>query len=277
MNFGTSGYGTGQIFLQYSQEGIPLDLDIVFYVYCNNDLRNINENGLFQIDSEGRLKTVKYVAHPFVKGLNKLYITYLMLDVNNGLKDILFDFRPERYMSEHRKRFHAPEYVALEHDFAHGSVTSDVNRTLRIYFAILSRFEEMCKANKTKLYIATIPDEDVNNMAHLLVERGFKTINLYDKFRTVYRDGEYKFKNDAHWNEEGNKFASIFLFQYLAEELGIEYPGNEFIEQGLYEYYSSFSPSRVTSLFLKKHHDFPPTLNHDIRNRYLELEKPDEI
>jgi hypothetical protein len=50
MNFGNDGYGTDQIYLQYMDEGTKMDLDIVIYLYCENDLRDILANQLYELD-----------------------------------------------------------------------------------------------------------------------------------------------------------------------------------------------------------------------------------
>ena len=60
MNFGTDGYGTDQVYLQYMQEGTKLNLDYVFYIYSNNDLRNIRENSLIDISKKGLLEVKKH-------------------------------------------------------------------------------------------------------------------------------------------------------------------------------------------------------------------------
>jgi len=53
INSGTPGYGTDQEYLQYLQEGVRLDPDVVIYLYCGNDLSDININKLLKLDSRG--------------------------------------------------------------------------------------------------------------------------------------------------------------------------------------------------------------------------------
>lgn len=266
MNFGVDGYGTDQIFFQYLQNGVGLDLDIVFYIYCNNDLGDIRANNLLKVDQNGNIKATLYKRKKIMHFLSKFYLTYLIIDSNACLRNELLENR-------RKKKSLVLQCKAIENNLAKGVITDDADETLRIYFTILAQIERICKKNHAKFYIVTLPFISTHNMAKLLVKKGFKVIDLYDKFTNIYKKKEYSFETTRHWNEEGNKLAAIFLFKFLAKELDINYSDDNFIEQSLYEYYSSFEPYRVTSLFVKKHHNFPATLNNNIKSRYLFLEK----
>ena len=81
-----------------------------------------------------------------LKVINKFYITYLVLDASRNIKNKLFDFSPERYRDEQKRRFHTHEFEAIQNDFAKGDLSSDVDKTLHIYFGILSQLEIKCKS-----------------------------------------------------------------------------------------------------------------------------------
>jgi hypothetical protein len=271
MNFGTDGYGTDQVYLQYLQEGVPLDPDIIFYVYCDNDLRNINENDLFRLDKNGNLIAKHVARNGFIAFINRFYTTYLIVDSKKHLRNMLSD----KYMkNKHAKRFHDPNFFAIENDFLNGNITEGVDKTLKTYFAILSQIRSVAEENRAKFYIATLPSSSSDNMADLLKKNGYEVLNLRDKFSGIHEGASLHFKNDGHWNEEGNKLAAMFLFKFIADKLSLEYSGDGFIEQSLYEYYSSFKPYKVTDFFMQKHSDLPADLNDNIRSRYLALEKP---
>lgn len=274
MNFGTDGYGTDQIYLQYLQEGRQLGLDVVIYIYCRNDLRNINENNLLKLDQKGNIETNRYVENKLINIINKLYITYFVLEHSSFLRNHVARHQNAILKEGWGKRYHFPRYEAVQKDFADGIITNDVRETLRIYLTIILQMKQVCDKHNVRFYVATLPFEQDNAMHDFLVKNGFIVINFYDEFRKVYPAQQfYQFKNDPHWNEEGNKLAAIFLFKFLAKELSINYSGDEFIEQSLYQYYNSFESGKVTNYSVEKHGDFSPTLNNGIRSKYLFLEK----
>jgi hypothetical protein len=274
LNFGTDGYGTDQVYIQYLQEGKKLDLDVVFYVYCRNDIRNVTENNLFTIDSEGNIKIVQHKYNKFLTHVNQLYIPYLFIDFCNRLENKLVEVDNTMLRFEFNKRFHLPRFEAMEESFQNGVITREVDRALKIYLAILFKLKEACKQNNTKLYILITPSIKNDNMYKLLLNNDFEVLNLTDKCKEIYKNSEYTFKNDGHWNEEGNKLAAIFLFKFLAEKLSISYQNNAFIEQALYEYYNSFNSCNVRDFFVKQYRHLNPTIKKTVRLRYLSLEIP---
>jgi hypothetical protein len=276
MNFGTDGYGTDQVYLQYIQEGTKLDLDYIFYVYSNNDLRNILENNIIDVNSDGILEFKEYKRKKWISLVKNLYITYLFIDFFYRF-GIDLELRLDRYENEdlitrHAERFHNPRYIDVQYNFSEGRFNDDVNYTLDIFITILREMRKIASENDAQFYIVILISESDARMHNFLTARGFESIKFYDDFNDIYKKNEYRFKNDAHWNEEGNKLAAILLFKFLAEKMSIEYDGEKFIEQSLYEYYSSYAPFRVTNLFLRKHEAFPLDLNHTIRSKYLAIE-----
>lgn len=274
MNFGTDGYGTDQIYLQYLQDGVHLNLDLIFYVYCCNDLRNIRENNLFSFSSDRVLNIKQYNGNWFTNLINKFYLTYFILDHNERLQKKIRVSQEKILQKQKKAWFHHPRYEAIERDFARGSITADVRETLELFLAILTEMENLSHKHNTEFYVVTLPMTSENTMSDFLNEHGFTVLNLHSKFKNVYpEEKSYLFEYDDHWNEEGNKLAAIFLFKFLAEELAIGYSGDAFIEQSLYEYYSSFESKNVSNYALIKHNDFSPVLNDNIKSMYLFLEE----
>lgn len=275
LNFGTDGYGTDQEYLQYLQEGIRVKPDYVFLVPNAGDLRNINENDLFRLDRPGRLVRRPYRESRMINIINKFYLTYLILDCSERLRLRLSTAQTKILKPEYNMRHNAPEFQAVSQDFKDGIVTADVKKTEDIFSALLFQMKKASEENGSKFNVVTLPHKAEETMSDLLVELGFAPINLYDRFDKIYPDeSSYRFKNDGHWNEEGNKLAAVFLFKFLARELSIPHSDDEFIEQALYEYYGSFPPpSMVSARFIKKHANVSPALNDRIRAKYLALEK----
>ena len=293
LNFGVDAYGTDQIYLQYLQEGAKLDLDLIFYIYCNNDLRNIRENNLFYLDNKGELKSREYKkSNILTMLLRKLYLTYLVIDFSNryGIQlEKKVGFIPEKNIEgvgtlqrekleniknspkllNWRKMFHNPEFNQIEQDFAKGVSNKPVKKTLDLFLKIMANFNKDSAENGAKLYVATLPSPGGSRMHKVLTDNGFQSLSFYEKFSTSYQGREYRFINDGHWNEEGNKFAAIELFKFISNSLGISYGGDKFIEQALYEYYNSFERNSVSEFFLKNHQEYSDSVSKDILKKYL--------
>ena len=282
LNFGTSGYGPEQEYMYYLQEGVRLGLDVVFLVYCENDLKDSCEVDLLEIDKEENIKLKPFQNNKFNLLINKFHITYLIINFRSKLEEALFgdndvmdqkkssfQKKARRRVSKMRKRHRCKN---IRRKFYQGIITPDVSERLDIFMAILSKMKNMCKDSGGQFYIATWELYRKTKMSGFLKQRQYEVIDFFDKFDSVKDRSTCTFKNDGHWNEEGNKLAAVFLFKFLADKLSIDYNGDAFIEQSLYEYYSSFDLSRVSNIFLRQHFDFPSTLKDDIRDRYLALE-----
>ena len=133
LNFGVSAYGTGQSFLRYESFRYAETLDHVFYVFTDNDLRNIYENGLFYLDEAGELARSEAIRSSWwIRLVSGLHISYLLLDVGQRLplvlgeafasleeylfrKDSLHHLRMER-----NERYGSPLAIGIEHDFRKG-------------------------------------------------------------------------------------------------------------------------------------------------------------
>lgn len=277
LNFGTDGYGTGQVYLQYLQEGLDLDLDLVFYVYSSNDLRNIRENDLVDLQ-EGQLqiKDVPPLSRA-VPLLNRLYLTYLVIDFLNRLEtDTPAGIDPQReaeLQAERKSRFKQQRYLNIQYHFAEGKISPEVQRTLAVFRAILEAMQRDVEVHDARFYTVTLMSDADRQMQRFLEKTDVTNLSLYEDFHTIYQGHEYRFQNDGHWNEEGNKLAAIIMFRFIADALGREYPGEAFVEQALYEYYQAFPEMRVSPRFLKQHRAIPDTLSRYIQTKYLQLEQ----
>lgn len=278
LNFGTDGYGTGQVYLQYLQEGLPLDLDLVFYVYSNNDLRNIRENDLIDLDAQGQLQ-IKDAPPPSrtIPLLNRFYLTYLLTDFLNRLETdtpaVVDPQREAELQAERKLRFKQQRYLSIQHNFAEGNIDPEVQRTLTLFQAMLDAMLQTATANNARFYTVTLMSDADRQMQRFLDKTDVPNLSLYEDFHKTYQGHEYRFQNDGHWNEEGNKLAAIVLFRYIAAALGREHPGEAFVEQALYEYYQAFPEMRVSPRFLKQHQAIPDTLSRYIQTKYLQLEQ----
>lgn len=272
LNFGTGGYGTDQIYLQLMQEGLGLELDYVIYMYYRNDLRNINDNDLVQLDVGGDVVFSNHEQGFSRSLLRRFYLTYFILDRCGRLQEGPLDNDPAS-LRELRKRESRPRFKNVVWDFANGVQTDDVKKTLRIFSALVSRMKKACGEHGIRFCVVTLPDFQSDAMRGFLTKKGYVVKSLREYFSAVYPDrAAYRFRNDSHWNEEGNKLAAIALFKFLSQEMAVEDVGDAFIGQALYEYYTSFDPVRVTPYGMSKQQDFSADVHAAVRSKYLALD-----
>lgn len=160
----------------------------------------------------------------------------------------------------------------MANDFSKNIISPQVEESLARFFTLLKEIENVAASRGARFFVVTLPKNGESNLDRFLEEQGLKYLSLEAGFRQSFSGRDYVFERDPHWNEEGNKLAAIMLFEFISEELGIDNPGQEFIEQALFEYYSAFGFRGVSSRFTHKRQDLADDLPSAIVNKYLSLE-----
>jgi hypothetical protein len=269
LNFGTDGYGTDQIYLQYLEEGVPLDLDVVLYVVCQNDPIDVYENNLVDVGEDGRLVIREWYTESRLLGfVRNMYLTYLTFDALARI-DVHLDHQLNRLAN--RRVVPAEELIEMKEAFAAGRRHAALDDALDRFVAVVSAFRSEVERNGGRFRVVTLPDPTGRRMAELLRE-GYDVVDLAEHF-----DGSlprYRFENDVHWNEAANARASESLFLALGEGLGLSTPPEGFAGRGLAEYFAAMGRQPVADDVLEVELD--PAASLDLRAKYLALEAPDE-
>ncbi|MBE9532214.1 MAG: SGNH/GDSL hydrolase family protein [Proteobacteria bacterium] len=276
INFGTDAYGTGQIYLQYMDEGLSMDLDVVVYLFFVNDIKEILSNGLIDMDDAGKIRYVPVKETPLsTRVAKRFYLTYFLIEAFAKM-DLQLDFLLTRgaqvatdeavvMMEESKKR-----YAHFQGLLEKGLTDSDLERAKVIFQAIVVEMSMVAKKNGQPFYVMLVPmGGDVNMMVKdLLKERGIDAHDLYPEFMAEKQSmDEFIFRSDPHWNEEGNKVAASRVMRYLVGKLALTDVDDRFIREGLFEYYSAFTPSLVSGSLLSEVEVAPERLKA-IRGRY---------
>ncbi len=289
LNLGVDGYGTGQSFLHYKSFRYAEKLDYVFYVYNSNDLRNIYEANLFSLDDKGGLVRNE-APQPswWIRFSSRLHVVYLLLDVGqrlpflvgNFLQNLEKEFVEWRLEMEYDKRVHSPRANSIESDFNEGRVDSvNVENAVVIFQRLIHLWKESVEENGGKFYIVILPRLDEVRVTTILDEE-FDVVNLYECFSDYvngYQQMEwisspYRFKKDGHWNEAGNQLATVCLYRFLEQELGLPVLSDEVLHEALFTYYSSFAGWMPEARWIKEV-PVPSHVREGIRDKYLALEK----
>ena len=292
INYGTHGYGTDQVYLQYSSE--DKYSDIVIYLYTNNDILDLTTNELIELDKNNKIFYKPFRGSSLLKRISrKYYLTYWVLE--RRLKrsihssDLIDDDNYGKWSrGETRKR---RSNYKNKLDFS--MMDEKTLKSVEIFKTILLAMKNDVKNNAGDFYVGFNPSFDKSlRKQDMIIQQivndiGIETIDLYQKFsnekkinlapyKRLQNDEKYliniKFKNDPHWNEEGNKLAAVYLFKFISTKLNMT-TSDDFIQERLYEYYSSFDKglSTISSLWLKKIKCLPQ-LHDEIRSKYQTID-----
>ena len=247
LNFGTSGYGTDQVYLRYFEAENRQRLNIVIYLYYRNDLPEILANRLVEIDDKGAIVLLPPSPQKTLKKMvSRFYLTYLVLStIRQFDRDWSFtldtDIDRESIRARERK---FKDLLELR-----GSKEPDqrIVKAEKLFSALVHSMDEDAKKNGSRFVVFFAPDSRKIFRAHnARMAQLVDSLNIMqvDLFSCYYDDQDnckdrLFFKNDSHWNEEGNEVAAIQMFKFLANLLKIEYQGDAFVHQALNTYYRS--------------------------------------
>ena len=253
LNFGVDGYGTGQSLLHYEHFRYAADLDHVVYVYCRNDLWDLYATGLFHLDAAGHLVRNEAIrASWWVPLIRRLHTPYLVLDVSGRLSASLMDPAAsiEDLKRGHNQRREDARWRAMWDAFQRGRLTLDDQKTsLAIFRQLIRRWKHLAEHNGSTFSVVLLPMFPPQPFVlDLLHAEGVAVIDLYACFgdadpahlQQSWRQSPYRFKNDGHWNETGNKLAAVCLYRVLEEKTGIPVLSEGRLQEALFRYYAAF-------------------------------------
>ena len=256
LNFGVHGYGPGQLLLHYEHFRYAEHLDHVLYVYCGNDLKNISQTGLFYTDDAGQLVRNETIPSWWKSLISKLHISYLVLDVSARLSSLLAETAGDtENLREGRRRRdegHSDPEDAL--DYGRPDHDSQPN-SLEIFRQLLRRWKSMAESNGSTFSVVLLPIAPLSFLSifDLLQAEDVEIIDLYACFENHdsahndrgWRNSPYRFRNNPHWNEAGNRLAAICLYRMLEEKMGFpSYPKRR-LQETLFQYYAAFEGETV--------------------------------
>ena len=281
LNFGVNGYGPGQSFLHYEHFRHAADLDHVLFVFCQNDLRNLYETGLFHLDEAGQLVQNELLrSSRWTELIGRLHVPYLLLDARGHLASYVEEEEMpyETLKREHGKRKRDFDRLWNEDD-------QDFQKVLATFRQLIRRWKHLAEQNGSTFSVVLLPDRQhaiYPLVAALLTEDRVQVIDLYECFnshdashsRRSWFDGPYSFKRNFHWNEAGNRLAAICLYRFLEAKMRQPVLSEDDLEAALHRYYAAFGgwmPRNAGG----KGHNGPPISSPQaiaIRDRYQALD-----
>ena len=256
LNFGTEGYGPGQSLLSYEHFRHAADIDHVFYVYCRNDLWDIYATGLFHLDDTGKLVRNEAIRPRWwVPLVSRLHTPYLVLDASGRLSSFLAEITANNeYRPGREERLNDQRHDAMRRAFRQGRLAlDDQKNSLEIFRLLIRRWKHRAEHNGHTFSVVLLPRHPPQPfVVDLLNAEAVEVIDLFDCFtgfdaahsQRHWRHSPYRFENDPHWNEAGNRLAAVCLYQVLEEDLRLPALSEEDLQAVLHRYYAAFEGGR---------------------------------
>jgi hypothetical protein len=253
LNFGVDGYGTSQSYLYYLHSDVAQRADHVFYIFYSNDLRNLYETNLLGLRADGTLEfTGAQSTPPLIRLASNFYTTYFVLELRAILRDLIkgedsagpapptAGSLMKKYMQRERSERHrSAEGLEIDERFIVGDFAA-IADWIDLFKGIVRTWESEVRANGGEFSIVVVPQEQEANAARLLGDE-FRVVNLLEMARRALPDyayEDYRFRNDAHWNEAGNLLAAVFLFRELEQALGLDRLPDADLVEFVHRYYA---------------------------------------
>lgn len=253
LNFGVSGYGTGQSFLRYEEFRPVRDLDYVFYLFTESDLENIYQTRLFYLDDAGGLRRREVVESSWWTGFaSRFHVTYLLLDIRQR-----FDFLSRTAFfdraAEHFLRFGAPGDWTLAVSRAWWLNEDEVANSFAVFKALVRQWRRAVEDAGGRFRVVVLPTPTSRRMPAVIGSeagmidlnecfRGYDAThaNSRDDLQEQWRRSPYRFRNDGHWNEAGNQLAAVCLYRWLEQDANLPRLSEDGLREALYRYYAAF-------------------------------------
>ena len=266
---------------------------MVFYVFCANDLGGIYENGLFHLDETGALTRNPAIGRsPWTSLLSRLHMTYLVIDGTRRLASLAKgkvedadefleaseDINVELLREGREERLESAEAMAIQADVADGKAGSELAKDIVVVFqSLLRTWQRMVQERGGRFVVAILPQPKEDRMAAAMIPPEIDTVNLFECFNEHVAEYRYapdwRFVNDAHWNEQGNMLAAVCLYRFLDRELNLPVRSIDELLEQLHRYYAAFQDED------HRNHSTTPTLTRlrdsaDIGRLLEQLHRP---
>lgn len=253
LNFGVYGYGPGQSLLHYEHFRWAKELNHVFYVYYHNDLMDLYARELFHLDETGHLVRNKVIRESWWMPLmRELHTPYLILDVSRRLSSFHAGRAAniERQRRGYDDRPRNERWEARRKDFRYGRLDHDGGKNIReIFRQLIRRWKSAVEHNGSTFSVVFFPNRPPPPfVVDLLNAEAVKVVDLWACFcdadpahsQRPWRSSPYRFKNDDHWNEAGNRLAAACLYRALEEKTGLPRLSEGRLQEAIFRYYTAF-------------------------------------
>ena len=229
-NFGVDGYGLEQSFQHWIDKRPLIKMDMVFYLFCANDLEDTYQVQIFNREemANGNVVNIADINIPiFIKFVSNFHLTYLFLESYYKLKSIevsrnlLGDRLARRFSGageDYRNRQNDQYISSLTKNFLEDQLNPKTVAEAQHFISTLYEWKNQVEDSGGSFIVLVLPREVDQALSEKLIPKDIKTINLaeYDDLKFIQKTS-WGFRADGHWNEYGNLTAAISLSQLLTE------------------------------------------------------------
>lgn len=221
LNFGVEGYGTDQSWLFYRHFLESKKLKKIFYLFCHNDILDIENNQLFQLDGNGELVSLLNQDINYLKKwLGQWHLSYLFLEVYHRLQGrSLQRFQGENPEMQMVTLFGEKSFQKRFERMGKGDWRAYSKESRQIFETILNAWSTEVQSQGAEFIVLILPDSYSHELALSLgLEKRSDTEFLRPVFLEHFQsDSEWTFETDYHWNEEANHFLADWLLESFSK------------------------------------------------------------
>ena len=279
LNFGMGGYGPAQSYFTYKSFDAREALDYVLFVYYGgDDLHQLARRGLLDLDEDGRLRQREARGSAWwVPLASKLHLTYLALDATGSLAPYVAS-RAEELREWRRLTNVDPPHDVFGPPPSSAPVFDD---GLEVFRQLIARWRAEVEESGGRFFVVLLPTQpDYPRVRPVLEETSVGVIDLNACYarrdeghrERAWQESPYRFENDGHWNELGNRLAAACLDERLRREAGLPAMTDAARDAALAKYYAAFEdPSLEGSLHARGAPSRSPAEGSAIRRKYQAL------
>jgi hypothetical protein len=218
INASVSGYGTDQEFLYLKERGIHFNPDVVLLLFSKNDFRNnvMNEENWYYkprfILSDDRLilDNVPVPKSTVTQKLDRFFFgkTFLLKRIYLKIKIIGMQIRADGGEAKQRGKSEAKRKAprAQREQYKH-----------RLVKQLLTEINNFAAGHGARLVLVSVPldDNERNVLREVAARENIPYLPLDDALGNAA--GEVTFRNDYHWNANGQRIVAAGVERFLVE------------------------------------------------------------
>ncbi len=217
VNYGVDGYGLDQSYLRYRKYARH-DLRHVVYVFCENDLRNLYENGLTDVTEDGKPIFLPPHINPIYRFIGRWHTTYFVMASYYRLKGMFAQLAPadsiagvdwSGRLDSYRARLHDSYADSVVVDFLSNTPSKQTALLAGTFLLFAQAWKHEVEAAGRTFTILVLPRELDTHVAAKLFRDFDGNVVFSNRYFGDY--SKYRFRGDDHWNEYGNLKTAEFI------------------------------------------------------------------
>jgi len=212
VNYGVEGYGLDQEYLRYKKYENH-DIHNVVYVFCENDLRGLQETGITEITQDGDITFRAPRINHFYRLIGRFHVTYLVITAYYKVRMLVHFISTGNWEWKSLRAFNDwfdldPAYW-ITSDFLSPSPSSSTLGLSQKFLVLLEKWKHEVEASQRTFTVLVLPWKLDDAVATKLF-RNFDG-NVIHSIGIFKNCENCKFQNDPHWNEYGNERVADFV------------------------------------------------------------------